>query len=150
MGHYSLKPSHVGLRPSRLLAGLLGGVSLGACLVLVAMPLPPWLVLAFCLANVGATLHAMARDALLWLPTTIVALEVTAKSELRCMTRAGEWHMATVLGSSTVMPWLTVLNLKVPGHRFARHVVLTPDRVDADEFRRLRAWLKWARPQLDR
>jgi len=146
MTHYSLKPLHVDLRLSRLLAALLGGVGLGACLVLALMPLPLWLVLPFCLAGVLATLHVMACDVLLRLPASIIALEVTAKGELRCATRAGEWHAATVLGSSTVTPWLTVLNLKLEDRRFARHVVLTPDRVAAEDFRRLRVWLKWGSP----
>jgi toxin CptA len=149
MAHYSLKPIHADLRPSRWLAGLLGGVCLGACLVLAMMPLPAWLVLPACLLSLLATLHVLARDALLRLPASIDALEVTVKSELRCKLRSGEWHMATALGSSTVTPWLTVLNLKLPGHRFACHVVLTPDRLDAEQFRRLRVWLKWGSRNLD-
>jgi toxin CptA len=41
------------------------------------------------------------------------------------------------------MPWLTVLNLKLPGKRLVRHVILLPDALDENEFRRLRVWLRW-------
>jgi toxin CptA len=47
-------------------------------------------------------------------------------------------------GDSFVTDWLTILVLAQEGRRRARHVVITPDNVDAGDFRRLRVWLRWA------
>jgi toxin CptA len=109
----------------------------------VILPVPIWLAGLLILTAMLATLHALALHALLLRPSSIVRIEVTASGEMRCMLRSGEMFAATVLSSSTVMPWLTVLNLKLPGKRLARHVILLPDALDANEFRRLRVWLRW-------
>lgn len=143
MTHYSLKPVRLSLRPSLPLAVLLGAVTLGATAVVVWMPIPAWLALAVCLVIVPTAFHAIRRDALLRPPAAITVLEVTSSGELRCQVGTGDWLSARILDSSTVMPWLTVLNLKLPGRFLACHVLVTPDRVDAEEFRRLRVWLKW-------
>jgi hypothetical protein len=41
--NYSLKPIHVDLRASRALASLLGLGCLGACALVVILPVPVWL-----------------------------------------------------------------------------------------------------------
>jgi hypothetical protein len=38
-----------------------------------------------------------------------------------------------------------VLNLRVPGEMLATHVLILPDNVETDAFRRLRVLLKWSR-----
>jgi toxin CptA len=141
--NYSLKPIHVDLRTSRALAALLGAGCLVACALVVILPLPVWLASLAILAGVLATSRALMLHALLLRPSSVVRIEVTASGEMRCTMRSGEMVAATVLGSSTVMPWLTVLNLELPGKRLARHAILLPDAVEADEFRRLRVWLRW-------
>jgi toxin CptA len=141
--NYSLKPIYVDLRASRTLASLLGVGCLGACAPVVILPLPVWLAWLVILTAVLATTHALALYALLLRPSSVVRIEVTVTGEMRCMMRSGEMVAATVLGSSTVMPWLTLLNLQLPGRRLARHVILLPHALDADEFRRLRVWLRW-------
>ena len=120
MLHYSLNPIDANLRPSSLLAVLLGGAALCACLIVMLMPLPWWLSLGFCLLAVVCTWRALLRDILLQRSDSITALALSVKGELRCMMRAGEWHEARVLGTTTVTPWLTVVNLKLPCCRFPR------------------------------
>jgi toxin CptA len=72
----------------------------------------------------------------------VLGLNVT-RDGLKIETRRDGWIPAEILGSSFVSPWLTVLNLKLPHRRLATHVVLLPDMLGADEFRRLRVWLRW-------
>ncbi len=141
--HYNVKPLHVSLRPSRLLAMLLGFATVGSIFLVMLLPLPLWLRLPLALMTICATLYPILRDALLRLPRSIMALEVSVSSQLRCMVRSGDWHEVQVLGSSYVTPWLTVLNLKVEGSRLVRHVVLLPDTAEEAMLRRLRVWLKW-------
>ena len=77
-----------------------------------------------------------------------MALEITGDVRISFHTRRGEWRECELPGSSYVSPHLTILNLKLPGTRRIRHVVLVPDNVDAVDFRRLRKWLRWgARPE---
>jgi toxin CptA len=47
------------------------------------------------------------------------------------------------LGTTYVTPYLTVLNLRGHGERGARHVTLLPDSLHAEDFRKLRVWLRW-------
>ncbi len=45
-----------------------------------------------------------------------------------------------------VAPWLVVLRWRPEGSRFARTVLLPPDAVEAEAFRRLRVLLRWGGP----
>lgn len=138
-----MKPLAVPLRPSRLLGLVLAGASLGACGLILLLPVAVWqqaVVVAAIVAGVG---HAFWRHVWLRAPQSVNALEVNAKGELHCRTSAGDWQPARVLGSSTVTAWLVVLNLKFEGRWLARHVVVLPDMADADALRRLRVWLRW-------
>ena len=143
MPHYSVKPLHVALRPSRML-GLLLGVACVSVVVLIALlPLPVWGKVLGVLVVTLATTYSYNQYAGLRLLRSITALEVGSKGELRCFTRAHDWRNAEVLGSSFVTPWLTVLNMRLPDQLLAQHVVLLPDTLESDAFRRLRVWLRW-------
>ena len=49
-----------------------------------------------------------------------------------------------MLSSSFVSPSLTVLNLRVAGAARPRHLVILPDNVEKETFRRLRVLLRWS------
>lgn len=143
MQHYSVKPHHVALRPSRLLALLLGGAGMSVAVLTALLPLPVW-GKGFCiLVVISAAAYSFNKYAWLRMPQSITALEVGSRGKFRCFAGAHDWRDAEVLGSSFVTPWLTVLNLRLPGKRLAQHVVVLPDAVDSDAFRHLRVWLRW-------
>ncbi len=75
----------------------------------------------------------------------IIALRVNVSGELSIQQRDGDWQEAALLGTSFVAPYLTILNLRAGDKRWPQHVVLTPDALPQDDFRRLRVWLKWGR-----
>lgn len=54
-----------------------------------------------------------------------------------------DWHEMELLDASVVQPWLTVLSLRGRADNRKRHLVILRDSLDADEFRRLRVWVKW-------
>ncbi len=143
MHHYSVKPLHVSLRASRLLALLLGGACVSFVVMVWLLPLPVWGKGLCILAMIYAAVYALNNYAWLRASQSITALEVGSKGEFRCFARAHDWRDAEVKGSSFVTPWLTVLNLRLPGRRLARHVVMLPDAVESDTYRRLRVWLRW-------
>ena len=139
-----MRPIQLNLKPSHLLATILAVAGSGACLILVCMPFPLWIKLAGAfLAIVAAAYHVL--DMLLRRPGSLVSLEVNSKGELHVLRKDGERIPAVVQPDSVVLPYLTLLNLRLEKHRWQRHVLITPDRVDADAFRQLRVWLRWGR-----
>ncbi len=60
-----------------------------------------------------------------------------------CRRASGEWGECEVLGSTYVMPFLTILNLRDGDSGALRRVTLLPDSLEADDFRQLRVWLRW-------
>ena len=82
-------------------------------------------------------------------PGSITSLALAADMTCTLETRRGQRLTCTLLGSSFVAPYLTVLELKPLEttrwwHRLHAHsVVILPDAVDSEEFRRLRVLLRW-------
>ena len=133
----------IAIGPSRRLAGLLAGMHGFAAAMLWLAPLPHWLAALLMPAILGSAWHTLRRDAFRTLAYSLVALRLDADCRCEFQTRSGAWREAALLGSSFVAPHLTVLNLKPAGERLAKHLVILPDAVDAEDFRRLRVWLKW-------
>jgi toxin CptA len=73
----------------------------------------------------------------------IVALKVNVKDGFFVLDRGGDWRPASVQGSSFVAPYLTLLHLKLHAERRLRYLVIMPDAVATEDFRKLRVWLKW-------
>jgi toxin CptA len=106
-------------------------------------PLPQWLIALLAPVFLGSAWHTLRRDCFRSLPYSLIALRLDADCRCEFQTRAGAWHEAALLGSSFVAPYLTVLNLKPAESRMVKHLVILPDAVHAEDFRRLRVWLKW-------
>lgn len=138
-----MKPIAMVLQPSTTLAVLLLSVGLAACLILLCMPVALWLKTTAILLVSLATIWHMAQYALLLLPKSIIKLELTTGAEFFVTQRDGQRIKAEVLTTSFVAWYLVMLNLKFPARRLARHVVLIPDMLDGEAFRRLRVWLRW-------
>lgn len=131
------------LRPSRLLAAVLGGAHLGALLVLALLPLALWLQTGGAVVLLLSAAHAIRRHALRRGRNAAVALHFTDREQLRVRMHDGSWHAGQVLGSSSVGVSLTLLNIALNGRHLPLHVVLPADSLAADDFRRLRVWLRW-------
>lgn len=108
----------------------------GAMLWLSRLPL--WLTLSAMLPLAGSLLFYLRRS-----KAAIVSISIHPDCHCELQTKDGERHEAALLGTSFVAPYLTVLNLKPLGRRLARHVVIMPDAVDSEIFRKLRVRLKW-------
>jgi toxin CptA len=128
---------------SRRLAGLLAGMHAFAAAMLWLAPLPHWLAALLMPVLLGSVWHALRRDGFRALQHSLIALRLDEDCRCEFQTRTGIWHEAALLGTSFVSPYLTVLNLKPPDGRLVKHLVIFPDAVNAEDFRRLRVWLKW-------
>lgn len=71
----------------------------------------------------------------------ISALRLGLKGELEAVSKVGAHETATVLPSSTVLPGLIVLHLRLAGRNVA--LVLPADATGAAGHRQLRLWLQW-------
>ncbi len=131
------------LQPSRLLAAILTAVHLAVWCLVLTLAVASWLVAGTALLLMLSAYVTISRHALLRQSQSIVCLELTDREHVRLQTHAGAWHSGCILGSSTVAPWLTVLNIRRDDQRWPAHVVLMGDSLDPAAFRRLRVWLRW-------
>ena len=133
----------VALRPSRALATILVAAHLAAAGAVVPLELPIGAKLALGALAATSLVHALRRYAFLKGRTAARALELRSADEASLQTGDGTWHDARILTTTYVSARLGVVNLKVRGALLPRHVVILPDALDAEDFRRLRVRLRW-------
>lgn len=126
------------LRRSRLLDFSLVSIhALGAlALFLVSLPAPIRLVaLVFVVLSLA---RALRRE-------TFSRLALSAKNpnEICFWGDSPQAIVATILPETSVFLFLVVLHLVEEEGPVRRQCVLLPDQMRADEFRRLRVWLRW-------
>jgi len=131
------------IRPSARLALILTLAHAAAAGISFTVELPLWGHIPLLAAIAASFGHSVYGPALLRSANAVVAVEIGQGEAVCFQTRHGEWHSAVLLDSSFVAPYLTVLNLRPAHSYFARHVVITSDNVPAEDFRRLRVWLRW-------
>jgi toxin CptA len=142
---------HASLQRSRTIAVSLCLAHTAAGVILVLLDVPVWSKVALAFVLVLSVLHATCRHALLRTNRAVLGIEIKDRETAAVLCRDGRWRDARVLGSTYVTPLLTVLNLRLTGERLMRHVVLVPDNIDREDFRKVRVLLRWSRvPRVDR
>ena len=120
--------------PSRLLAFALtlAHLLVAAALAAVRLPLPVKLVLGLFVALSLA--RSLRRR-------PVACLRLRADGSLELGRTDGDFRQARVLPSTTVFPWLIVLNLRTgTGYE---SLTLPVDALGAEGHRQLRLWLRW-------
>ena len=135
------------LKPSRSLAALMGTAHSIAALSLIPLDLALTVKLMIAGVIVVSFAHSVWRRALLRGGQAIVAIEVLDREHARVQLRDGRICDARVLATTYVTAFLTVVNLHVSGCRRARHVLIVPDNMHSEEFRKMRVLLRWGRPE---
>lgn len=143
MRHYNAKPIRLVLQPSTRLAMILAVAGMGACIIVVGMPMMLSLKFITCISAALCTAYFIVQDALLFLPWSLTCVNLDSNSELTVTDRRGTQTAVAVMPNTFVAAYLTVLNLRLDGYFWQRSIILTPDRADADTFRQLRVWLRW-------
>lgn len=133
------------LRPSRILAAILVLAHGAAIAMVVLAGLPLWPALIAIAALVASLVYDVRQTALLRAPDAVSAFEITADDKFSIQTRSGECLECEVLGSTYVTYFLTILNLKAIDSGKNKRAVILPDSLDAEDFRKLRVWLRWKR-----
>ena len=130
------------LQPSWTLAAILAAAHGAAIAAVVVAEMPQWLTFA-AIAALFANLVLELRHALLRMPDSVVALEISPDAALSIRTRSGGWRDCEVRGNTYVVSFLAILNLRETESRKTKRVVVLPDSIGAEDFRRLRVWLRW-------
>ena len=138
-----MKPSLLDLKPSFYLAYLLGLLSLIACYIVLILPIALWMKTITILVMVLVSGFYIARDALLILSAAWSAVYLNQKQQIMVQSVDGQQYPARVLPSTIVFPFVTILNFKVPDCFWVQTIIILPDRVDVDIFRRWRVFLTW-------
>ena len=133
----------ISLRASWLLAAILALGHGAAIAIVLLVSLPPWAKLIAAAALIVHLLIVARRQALLLTPDSAVAIEIGSDNILSVKARRGEWSEYAVLGDTYVTSYLTVMNLQQADTRAVKRVAILPDSVDAEDFRKLRVWLRW-------
>jgi toxin CptA len=142
MSHYNVKPIRLDFKPSYRLVAILFVATLFVSAVLVFLSIPVWIKAIAIVLVVSASLYH-GLDALRRLPRSCRTLSMNSKGEWYLELNDGSVQEAVILPSSFVAPYLTVMNCSLTGRWLQYHIVILPDALDAESFRRLRVWLRW-------
>ena len=115
---------------------------MAAAATLVPVELSWWMKTAVFIGAAVSLARALPRHAWLRSADAITAIELDDDDAV-VHRHDGRSEHARLLASTYVSPYLTVLNLRIAGNIFAQHVIVVPDNVEPDAFRRLRLWLRW-------
>jgi toxin CptA len=131
---------HYTLRSSRLLALSLSLLCIVSLALAWSQPLPTAgsIILTLLVLGWGGYHLALSN---LRLQHSCVAFRLEAGVVL--VLRNGRHVPCEMARDSLVTPWLVILNVKLIEQRAARSLVLPPDAMDAQSFRRLRVALRW-------
>lgn len=143
----------IDFKPSRLLMLSYAVIGVISILGIVNMPVAVEFKWAALIAVAAVIAWAMYKYVLLLESSSIIALAYQERlpigEQWRIKTRQGQGFFGKlVLQDCFVSPYLTVLNLKptLNQHRWFRQryaVVILPDAIDNEQYRRLRVLLKW-------
>lgn len=131
------------LRPSRRLAllfSLLAAVALAASWLL---PLPWPVLLGLSGTIIVWASYRLNHDARLRMQDSCVAFRLEEEETVMLVLRSGRHVPGTLSATSLITPFLVILNVKLQTRRVNRSLVLLPDCMGRQSFRRLRVALRW-------
>jgi len=138
------------IAPSRRLAASLVAMHAMAAWVVLHGTWPAVYGFAGAMVLLAHATWSVRRHALLRASASIIALHVSGEDECALQALSGERILGQIDGSSFVVTWMIVLRVAVRGRRRLHSVVLLPDAVRAEDFRRLRTRLRWSRVEQPR
>jgi toxin CptA len=134
---------HFKLRPSRALALFLSILCLSALVSIWSLPFPALILLVLSLIVLSWSGYCLFLHAGLRMGNSCVALRQEEGDEIVLVLRNGSHMMCRLCGDSLVTPYIVILNVARNEQHRGRSVVIMPDAIGAESFRRLRVMLKW-------
>ncbi len=138
----SIPVLHVTLAPSRIAAAAIGVATVATAVLIALLPVGPW-GRGIAIVAVGTCgIHALRHAAALSMRGSIAAIELAADRRAAMIDQSGRRIDGAVRPESYVGARLTTLVLRPDGARRSRAVVIGPDMMSAEDFRRLRVLLR--------
>lgn len=137
---------NVRLKPSFLLTMILILSHLLSFCLLFILELPITIKFAITFLIVVSCIYYVRKNALLLAKDSIINLEFYENKRCKAITRTERSLDCVITADSFVTPILTVVILKLDKPSFFGSfysVVLLPDSIEKDAFRKLRVWLRW-------
>jgi hypothetical protein len=131
------------LRPSRFLALLFSLLCLASLVSLWLLPLPFLWLLTLTVAVLYWGGYCLLFDTYLRMGHSCVAFRLENQEEIVLVLRNGRHLPGRVSSDSLVTPYLVILNVVQKEQRRRRSLLISPDAMGVDSFRRLRVALKW-------
>ena len=141
-----LPPSvHVVLGPSRLVGVAIGVAALATLAIVLMLPLHAWQQSALCILVAGWALLVFRVVALR--RGTLAVTELRLAPDLVLVAHMGDGRLVAghVRSATYVGAWVTSVVWRPDGARWSRAVLIVPDMLPAEDFRRLRVMLRYAR-----
>ncbi|HPX89530.1 MAG TPA: hypothetical protein PL133_09700 [Methylophilaceae bacterium] len=149
-----MKPLNLTFRPSRILLCILIAAALFFIAMMFVVPASwrYWSAFRWILTSLImlATIYFIAKNALLSLPWSYVGLSVDSKNQLQLLRKDGVRLDVLVLPGTTVTAFLTVVHCQAKLPTLLQKiltfkVLILPDMLNAEDYRLLRIWLRWAK-----
>ena len=140
---------HIQLMPSYLLLGLLSGISIACCWIVLQQAISADIKLLIIALIIVSSAYFIARDALLVLPWSWKVLEVNHNGELTIVNQGGQQFQPALAASCFIHEACTILNFKGRGFKYnvfrigLHPLILFSSSKNDNELRRLRVWLRW-------
>jgi len=133
----------IALGPSRWAQAWILGVGVAALAATLAAGIPPLAQAAIVVVLAIAAVRDARRHAWHEGPGAVSRFTVDLSGRIEVELADGRRRDGRLADGSFVAPWLTVVRWCPDGARFDRTILVAPDAVEADAFRRLRVLLRW-------
>lgn len=131
------------LRPSRFLALYLFILCVAAIMALWQLPLPTWALFASTLWIFSWGGYHLVLSANLAMGRSCVAFRLEEQEGVVLVQRDGR-HLSCKMAQDTlVTPYLVILSVMPEERRWRRQLLIPPDAIGQESFRRLRVALRW-------
>ncbi len=134
---------HYKLRPSRFLALLIFLLCVASLVSLWLLPLPTPVLLALTAIVLCWGCYRLLLDAYLHMGRSCVAFRLEDSEEIVLVLRSGSHLSGRLSPDSLVTPYLVILNVVLKEQRRGRSLLILPDGIGVESFRRLRVTLRW-------
>ncbi len=146
----------IAIKPSLLLLGLLGAISIISCVVVITLPIHSAFKLLLLSVIIISTAYYTLRDALRLLPWSWQRIEVSATGQLKLTSKAGKQFTPVLTATSFIHPRMIILNMQTTNDRqhlfsgLSALIIFANDlfaNQEAQQHRQLRVWLRWWKHQ---
>ena len=141
---YSEAEVRIALAPSPIGVAAIATMALATLALIAFTPGPMALRILAATWVACAALHALHAVALHGGRCGVRTLQVDREGGIEVQDGAGARRIGRLRAGSFVAPWLAIVRWRAPGARLDASVVILPDMLPAEDFRRMRVWLRWS------